>query len=204
MKTTIKAIVFDFGGVLLDWNPHNIFHPYFPDGSQAIDDFFAEVDFYAWNAELDRGRSFADGVAELSAKFPHRASLIEIFAKNWKDSILGDIEGTVEILYALKKKSYPLYGLSNWSAETFPMMLEEYSFFDKFDDIVFSGEVKQIKPEPAIYLLLLDKIEYSASECLFIDDSLPNIETARSLGFYGHHFSSPKALVAELVEYQLL
>jgi 2-haloacid dehalogenase len=204
MKTTIKAIVFDFGGVLLDWNPYNIFNPYFPEGSQAIDDFFTEVDFYAWNAELDRGHSVADGVTELSAKFPHRASLIEAFAKNWKKSITGSIKGTVEILQKLKNKPYPLYGLSNWSAETFPFMLEDFSFFDKFDEIVYSGEVKLIKPEPEIYHLLLSKIDYSASECLFIDDSLPNIETARSLGFYGHHFSSPEALEAELVEHELL
>jgi 2-haloacid dehalogenase len=204
MKNPIKAIVFDFGGVLLDWNPHNLYRRYFPEDPEALEEFLREIDFYAWNAEQDRGRSFAEGVAVHSAKFPHHASLIKTYAENWEDSIAGAIEGTVDILRRLKKKSYPLYGLSNWSPETFPLMLKEYSFFDKFDDIVFSGEIKLIKPEPEIYHFLLNRIEYSASECLFIDDSLPNIETARSLGFYGHHFESPEILEIALREYQIL
>ena len=204
MKTTIKAIVFDFGGVLLDWNPHNVFRPYFPDDPQGLEDFLQEIGFYAWNAELDRGHSFAEGVAELSAKFPHRANLIAAFAENWSNSIVGSIEGTVDILHKLKKKSYPLYGLSNWSDETFPLMLEEYAFFDEFDDIVFSGEIKLIKPEPEIYHYLLNRIDYSASECLFIDDSLPNIETAEKLGFQTIHFHSPEELEEKLKAFELL
>ncbi len=130
MKNSIKAIVFDFGGVLLDWSPHNIYKSYFPDDAQGLEEFLHEVDFYTWNAEQDRGRSFAEGVAILSEKFPHRAALIKIYADEWERSITGEIRGTVEILYRLKEKGYPLFGLSNWSAETFPLMLAEYSFFD--------------------------------------------------------------------------
>ena len=204
MKTSIKAVVFDFGGVLLDWNPYNLYKPYFPDDPQGIEDFLREIDFFVWNAEQDRGRSFAEGVAVHSAKFPHRASLIKAYADHWEDSITGEIEGTVDILHRLKKKSYPLYGLSNWSAETFPLMLAKYSFFDELDDIVFSGEINLIKPEPEIYHYLLNRIEYSASECLFIDDSLPNIETALELGFHAHHFKSPEGLEMVLREYQIL
>ena len=200
MKPSIKAIVFDFGGVLLDWNPHNLYRAYFPDQPQALEDFLNEVDFYAWNAEQDRGRSFADGVAELSAKFPHRAELIKAFAANWEESVIGEIAGTVAILYKLRAIGYPLYGLSNWSSETFPLVRNKYAFFDEFDEIVFSGEVNLIKPEPEIYHLLLSKIAYQASECLFIDDSQANIDTAKALGFQAVLFESPEGLERMLGE----
>ncbi len=204
MKPFIKAIIFDFGGVLLDWNPHNLYRSYFPDDPQALDDFLGEIGFYAWNAEQDRGRSFADGVAELSEKFPHHAHLIEAYAEHWIDSITGEITGTVEILYKLKAKGYPLFGLSNWSAETFPLVRNEYSFFDELDDIVYSGEVKLIKPEPEIYHLLLSKIKYSASECLFIDDSQVNVDAAKALGFEAVHFVSSKNLNSVLKRHGVL
>ena len=203
MKPTVKAIIFDFGGVLLDWDPRHLYNAYFPDQPQALEDFLNEVDFYAWNAEQDKGRSFAAGVDALSAKFPHRAELIEAFATNWEQSITGEISGTVEILYRLKAKGIPLYGLSNWSPETFPLVRNKYSFFDEFDEIVFSGEVNLIKPEPEIYHLLLSKIPYQASECLFIDDSQANIDTARALGFYGICFESPEGVARVLGEYGL-
>ena len=204
MTSTIKAIIFDFGGVLLDWNPHNLYQAYFPDQPQAIDEFLEEVDFYAWNAKQDQGRSFAEGVAELSAKFPHRAELIQAFADNWGDSIKGEIAGTVKILYELKAKGYPLYGLSNWSQETFPLVRDEYPFFDEIDKIIISGEVNLIKPEPEIYHLLLSKIAYRAEECVFIDDSLVNVETARGLGIRAIHFKSPEKLGMVLAEYAVL
>ena len=204
MKTTVKTIIFDFGGVLIDWDPRNLYRSYFPEEPQALEDFLNEVDFYTWNAAQDKGRSFADGVAELSAKFPHRAHLIEVYAKNWKESITGEIKGTVEILHTLKAKNYPLYGLSNWSAETFPLIEDEYPFFELFDEIVLSGEVKLNKPEPEIYLMLLSKIEYAAEECLFIDDSQANVDAAKSLGFQAIPFETPEILERDLKEYGLL
>lgn len=204
MKPLTKAIIFDFGGVLVDWDPRNLYNAYFPDQPQALEDFLSEVDFYVWNVQQDKGRSFLEGVAELSEKFPHRANLIAAYFEHWKKSIIGEIAGTVEILHRLKAKGYPLYGLSNWSAETFPLVRDEYPFFDEFDEIVLSGEVSLIKPEPEIYHLLLSKIKYSAPECLFIDDSQANVDAAKSLGFQALRFDAPEELERDLEKYQVL
>jgi len=202
--TSIKAIIFDFGGVLIDWSPHNLYQSYFPDHPQAIDEFLKEVDFYTWNAKQDQGRSFIEAVTELSEKFPHRRELIQAYADNWEDSITGEFKGTIEILYELKSKGYPLYGLSNWSAETFPLIKDDYPFFNKFDEIILSGEVGLIKPDPEIYHLLLSKISYTANECVFIDDSMANIDAAKDLGLQVLHFKSPEILRNNLEGFGLL
>jgi 2-haloacid dehalogenase len=203
MTAAIQAIIFDFGGVLLEWDPHALYRNFF-DQPQQIDHFLAEVDFATWNAEQDRGRPFSEGIAELSSQFPHRAQLIRAYYDHWEDSIVGSISGSVAILRRLKQAGFPLYGLSNWSAETFPRVSKEYLFFDLFDEIILSGDVKMIKPDPAIFNLLLARIRHPAQSCLLIDDSRPNIVTARSLGFNTIHFKSPSQLESELQHYHLL
>jgi len=204
MTSQIKAVVFDFGGVLIGWNPRNLYTRYFPDEPQAMEDFLAEISFMEWNAQQDKGRPFAEAVAQLSAQFPHHAHLISAYQENWKESITGSIDGTVELLRLLKKKGYSLYGLSNWGTETFAMIRHEFDFLNLFDEIVLSGEVKLIKPEPEIFELFLQKISKTADQCLFIDDSEPNIITARKLGFDTVHFESPEHLKNELEIRQLL
>ena len=204
MTSNIKAIVFDFGNVLLEWNPRYVYRRYFLNNEEAMEDFLREVDFMEWNAHQDKGRSFEEGVAELSRKFPHYSDLIRAYHDHWKDSIGDSFAGTVEILKQLKRNGYALYGLSNWSAETFPFAREKYDFFDVFDDIVISGEVGAIKPEPEIFEITLKKIGRPANECLFIDDSLTNIEQARKMGFITVHFESPEQLEKELHELKLL
>ncbi len=203
MKIKIKAIIFDFGGVLVDWSPHNLYKDYFS-STEEIDAFLEEIDFYTWNAEQDRGRPFAEGVAEISAKFPHHAEMIKAYADNWIDSITGETPDVVALFRRLKAKGYPVYGLSNWSAETFPLIADEFSFFDDLDEVVLSGEVNMVKPEPEIYELLLSRIPERADECLFIDDSLPNIVAAQKLGFQTFHFKSAEKLEEKLKEYGLL
>ena len=203
MTAAIQAIIFDFGGVLLEWDPHALYRSFF-DQPQQIDQFLAEVDFATWNAEQDRGRPFAEGIAELSTQFPQHAQLISAYYDRWEDSIVGSILGSVSILRRLKQAGYPLYGLSNWSAETFPRARKKYAFFDLFDDIVLSGDVKMIKPDPAIFKLLLTRIGYPAHNCLLIDDSQSNIVTAKSLGFNTIHFKSPPQLESELQQLHLL
>lgn len=204
MTQTIQAIIFDFGNVLLEWDPRLVYRRYFPNDEEAMERFFDEVSFMDWNAQQDKGRSFADGVAQLSQQFPHYAELIQAYHDNWTDSIGHHIQGTVEIMKRLKKAGYQLYGLSNWSAETFPLAREKYDFFNLLDDKVISGEVGMIKPEPEIFELLLQKIGRPAHECLFIDDALANIEQARRMGFATVHFHSAEQLEQELHNMQLL
>jgi len=204
MSTHIKAIIFDFGGVLLEWDPKHLYERYFPGQPQAMDQFLDEISFYQWNSQQDEGRPFSEAIAIHSKKFPHYAPLIQAYYDHWEESIIGAISGTVDILRVLKQRGYSLYGLSNWSAETFPRARYKYPFFDLFDEIILSGNVKLIKPDPAIFNLLLNKVRYSAPECLLIDDSIPNIESANKMGFATIHFISPPQLQVELQQLNLL
>ena len=203
MNTIIKAIIFDYGNVLLEWNPKLVYRRYF-DTDEDIDQFLQEVDFMSWNLAQDKGRSFKDGIANHSQKFPQHAHLFQAYHDHWIDSIGGAFWETVEIIKQLKQAGYRLYGLSNWSAETFPYAREKYEFFDLLDDMVISGTVGHVKPEPEIYQLMLDKIGKPAHECLFIDDSLPNIQQANTMGFNTIHFVSPEQLKQKLTEMGLL
>jgi 2-haloacid dehalogenase len=204
MTSHIKAIIFDFGNVLLEWNPRNVYQRFFPDDPEGMEHFLKEVNFADWNVEQDKGRPFAEGVAILSRQFPHHSHLIQAYHDHWVDSVGGSIAGTVRVLKQLKQAGYSLYGLSNWSAETFPYARRKYDFFDLLDDIVISGEVGYVKPEPEIYQIMLEKIGRPAHECLFIDDSLTNISRAQKMGIETIHFQSPEQLERDLRELKLL
>ncbi len=197
MNSTITAIIFDFGNVLVKWDAHALYKRFFPN-PEAVDSFLREIRFPEWNAHQDAGRSFKEGIAELSVRFPQYAELIQAYDTHWDKSITQVFDGTVEIVRSLKQAGWPLYMLSNFSAEKFPLMQQRYDFLQLFDDVIISGEHKLIKPDPAIYHLTLNRIKRQASECLFIDDSLPNIETARKLGFHTIHFQSPEQLEKDL------
>ena len=198
MPTTIQAILFDFGNVLLEWNPRYVYRRFFPGDEEAMENFFHEVNFMDWNALQDKGRSFTEGVADLSKRFPHYADLIQAYHDHWKESIGDPLEGTVEILKRLKNAGYLLYGLSNWSAETFPYARQKFDFFNLFDDIIISGEVLSIKPEPQFFEIALRRIGRPARECLFIDDSKANTEQAHRMGFSAIHFQSAGQLEKDL------
>jgi len=203
-NSKIKAIIFDYGNVLIEWDPRYVYQNFFPSDPEGMEKFLEEVDFMGWNALQDKGRSFKEGVADLSARFPQYADLIQAYDKNWKDSIGKHFTGTVEIMKELKQKGYPLYGLSNWSAETFPLMSDKFDFFQLLDDMVISGEVGYVKPEPEIYHIMLEKIGRPAEVCLFIDDSLPNILQANTMGFKTIQFTSPENLKDGLTQLGLL
>jgi len=197
-KPHIKAIIFDYGNVLIEWEPRYVYQKYFPNDPEGMENFLKEVDFMNWNALQDKGRSFKEGVADLSKQFPHYSHLIQAYHDHWKDSIGNYYTGTVEIMKKLKAKGYPLYGLSNWSAETFPLMSNKFDFFELLNDMVISGQVGYVKPEPEIYEIMLEKIGRPAQECLFIDDSLPNIQQANKMGFQTIHFETSEQLANEL------
>lgn len=192
------AIVFDLGGVLIEWKPQLIFSDHFPGDPSAVDAFLSEIRFPEWNVEQDKGRSFAEGVSILKQEFPRHAGILDMLSTNWEASLVGQIEGSVEILRSLKERGFRLYGLSNWSQETFTRTRVRYPFLELFDDILISGEVCMVKPDPGIFELCLNRIGRPARECLFIDDSRVNIATAENLGFEVVHFVSPEQLRREL------
>ncbi len=197
MDSAITTIIFDFGNVFVKWDAHAVYDRFFPD-PQAVDSFLQEIRFHEWNAHQDAGRPFNEGIALLSEQYPHYADLIQAYDTYWEDSITDVYHGTVEIVRRLKREGWPIYLLSNFSAEKFPLMQKRYDFLDLFDDMIISGEHKLIKPDPAIFQLTLERIGRKASECLFVDDSLPNIEVARKMGFHTIHFQSPEQLERDL------
>jgi len=204
MITPVQAIIFDFGGVLINWDPHQLYKKYFGNDTKAINDFLDDINFNDWNLCQDKGYPFALAVTNLSDQFPQYAHLIQAYDQEWEQSITGIVQETSGILKRLKSTGYRLYGLTNWSAEKFSIVRRKYNIFDLFEDIVVSGEVKLIKPDPAIFHLLLNKINLRPEECLMIDDSLKNIEVARKMGFLTHHFTSPASLELNLQQRGIL
>ncbi|MEZ0395943.1 MAG: HAD family phosphatase [Anaerolineales bacterium] len=200
----LPAFVFDLGGVLLDWNPRRLFREFFDGDPAALETFLAEIDFPAWNAELDRGRPIAEAVADLSRRFPHYAAPLQAYHLRWEETVLGPIQPVVGLLARLKQAGRPLFALSNWSAETFALVRARYDFLGWFDRLVISGEIGLIKPEEAVFRTFLDLIGRRPGECLFIDDSQANIAAAARLGFQTIHFLSPEQLNAELAARALL
>lgn len=192
------AIIFDFGGVLIDWNARHLYRKLFPGDETGMEKFLDEIGFSAWNLELDRGLPFAQGVRDLSERFPHYADLIKAYDERWEESMSGPIQPVVDLLPKLKANGYALYGLTNWSQEKFELVRHRYAFFNFFETIVVSGNIHLVKPDPRIYAVMLEKIGRNPDECIFIDDSLSNILAAQAIGFQTIHFQSPGQLMAEL------
>jgi len=198
------AIVFDFGGVLMDWNPRYLYRKLFPGDEAGMERFLAEVGFSEWNQLQDAGRPFSVAVAELCARHPQYCELIRAYDQRYPESLSGAIPESVEILRRLKAHGYPLYGLSNWPAEKFELVRPDYEFFSWFDSIVISGAVGVAKPDRRIFELLLAQAGRTAGECLLIDDSALNIAAAQNLGFQTIHFHSSAQLAEELSRRGLL
>jgi len=193
-----QAIIFDFGGVIVHWDPRRVYRRLL-ESDEAIEEFFREVGFQRWNADQDRGgRTWAEAVEQLSSRFPHRRELISAYHEFWEDSIAGPIDDTVRLVERLRAAGYRLIGLTNWSAEKFRLTRSRYDLFNLFDDIIVSGEVGAMKPDREIFDFTLKKIGLRADQCLFIDDHKPNIDAAAALGFQVIHFRSPQQLEEEL------
>ncbi len=191
-------LVFDFGGVLLDWNPRYLYRQFFPGNPEAMEEFLEEIGFTTWNLEQDKGRPFALAVEELSRQFPHYAALIKAYDERWEESLGGPIQPVVDILFSLKQAGCEMHGLSNWSQEKFEIARPQYAFFDWFKSIMVSGAVRLVKPDPRIFQIFLERIGHPAAACLFIDDSIANVTAASQLGFQTIHFQSADQLQSEL------
>ncbi|RMZ59844.1 HAD family phosphatase [Chryseobacterium nematophagum] len=195
----IKNIVFDFGGVLMDWNPRYFFKDYFND-DEKMEYFLEHIAQSEWNEEQDRGRLLAEGTEIQVRKFPEWEKEIRAYYDNWTTMLKSDIPQNVKVLQKLGKTNYELFGLTNWSEETFPYALENYDFFQLFKGkIVVSGTEKLIKPDPKIWYVLLERYHIQANESVFIDDNPKNIEMALSLGFNTVHIQENTNLEVELI-----
>ena len=193
-----KAIIFDLGGVLIDWNPEYVFNTVFDDEEKKRF-FFENICTSEWNEEQDGGRTIEEANALLIAQYPEWKEQIEAYYGRWVEMLGGPIQPTVELFRRLKENtSLKFYALTNWSAELFPIALEQYDFLHWFDGRVVSGEEKMRKPFPQFYQLLLDRFYLDAGEVLFIDDNLRNVEAARAMGIRTIHFTGAAELEKEL------
>ena len=197
--TQIKNIVFDFGGVLVDWNPRYLYDKYFGDAKQS-QWFLDNICLYSWNLQMDGGKPFAEGVKELQAEHPEWAEAIAIYHTRWVEMMGGEVAGTADVLRSAKAAGYKIYGLTNWSAETFPMIRDTYPVFREFDGIVVSGEEHLLKPDAAIYRCLLERYALRAEESLFIDDNQDNVAAARAIGMEAVRFENAEQLEKVLRE----
>jgi len=194
----INTIIFDLGGVLIDWNPRYLYRKIFKT-EEEVEWFLKNICTSDWNEQQDAGRSFADATAELVEKFPEHEHAIRAWYDRWTETIGGSILGTVEILKAIRdSKRYKLVALTNWSAESFPWAFDNFDFLKWFDGIAVSGVEKTRKPFPEFYKILLNRYSIKPAEAIFIDDSHRNILGGEALGIKGIHFQSPEQLKEEL------
>jgi 2-haloacid dehalogenase len=191
------AVVFDLGGVLIDWNPRHLYRSLFDDEAE-MERFLAEVTTQAWNHEQDRGRPFAEAIAELTRDHPEQAELIEAYWDRWPEMLGEPFPETVKVLAALRASGVRLLALTNWSAETFPVAVPRYPFLDWFEAVIVSGEVELVKPDPAIFRLLVDRHGLEPSQTVLIDDTIANVQAAAALGFRAIRFTDAAALKRDL------
>lgn len=200
----IETIVFDLGGVLVDWSPDYVYKTLIPNPEKR-QWFFDNICTSDWNEEQDAGRLIKTATEELVAKHPEYQVEIEAFYGRWKEMLKGQIDGTVQILKELvEAKTHRIYALTNWSAETFPVALERFEFLQWFEGIVVSGTEKTRKPFADFYQILFDRYKIDPATAIFIDDNAKNIVGSEAVGMRAIHFKSPEQLRTELEELALL
>lgn len=185
----IKNIIFDFGGVLLDWNPRYLYKSYF-NNDEEMEHFLADICNGEWNIKQDAGRPFSEAVKELQAKFPEYAEAIQMYDDDWEKMLKCELPESIDLLKELKSLGYGIYGLTNWSAEKIGYAFANYSFFSLFDGIVVSGVEKVVKPDRKIYEILLERYSLKPGECVFIDDNQDNVDMAKVLGINAIRFDN--------------
>lgn len=196
-------VLFDIGNVLIDWNPYALFEELIPDARERKH-FHEVVCPRDWWIQHDAGATFEEIAAPVCERFPDKRELIWAWHNRYLELMPGAIEGSVRILRELKERHIRVHALTNWAADKFQIARAEYEFLSLFDDVVVSGEVGVIKPDPSIFRIALNRAGHTPEAILFVDDHEPNIDAARALGFLTHHFSEPANLREDLVRYGLL
>lgn len=200
---TIETVVFDLGGVLIDWNPDYVYRTIFDD-EDKMRWFYANVCTPDWNEEQDAGRSLKEATEMLVTKFPEHEANIRAYYTRWEEMLGGPIHGTVEVLRQLKSGTQcRLYALTNWSHETFPVALARYDFLHWFDGRLVSGEERTRKPFPDIYQKLVQRFDINPTTAIYIDDNARNLAPAADMGFSTIHFKSPEQLSGELGKFDI-
>ncbi len=203
VASKINAIVFDLGGVLIDWDPRYLYRTMF-ESEEEMDDFLATVTTMEWHGEQDRGRTMEEATSLLLAEHPHYREEIEAFYGRWDEMFGGAIDESVRVLGEVKEQDLPLYALTNWPAETFPPARERWDFLGWFDDIVVSGEERSAKPEREIYDVLVRRTGLNPTTTVFVDDRRANVVAAENLGFIPVEFSDAENLRGDLVQLGVL
>ncbi len=203
MTTHPSVVVFDLGGVLIDWNPRHLYRKLFHDEAE-MEDFLANICTAQWNLQQDGGRSFAEACAGLKLEHPTRAGMIDAWFERFDEMMSGPIAGTVDILAELRGREVPIYALSNWSAETFPFAWRRFEFLQWFRAIFLSAEVRLVKPDPRIFKHFCERFALRPEQIVYIDDLQHNVEAADTIGMHAIRFSDPAKLREELVQLGLL
>src|SRR5438067_5356581 len=198
------VVIFDLGGVLIDWDPRHLYRKLFAGDEAAMEIFLATVCTHEWNRGQDAGRSFAEGARLLKTEHPDKTELIDAYGDRFDEMIAGPIGGSIDILAELGDRDTSLYGLTNWSAETYPAALARFAFLRWFRGILVSGEVELIKPDPRIFALLIERFAVEPQRAVYIDDVEANVAAVRPFGIHGIHFTTPARLREELVGLGLL
>lgn len=196
----VRNVVFDVGNILLRWDPRNLYHKMFADPAE-MERFLAEVCTMDWNMQGDLGRSWSAMTEELVALHPAYEPQIRAYRARWHEMVLGPIDENVRLLETFKRKGVPLYAITNFAADCFAESQLRFPFLTQFDGIICSGREGLLKPDQAIFDLLLHRYGLRAGECVFIDDSAKNIEAARRIGFKTIHYGlglDPRLAFAQL------
>lgn len=198
--TASRNVIFDLGTVLIEWDAPLAFADVFTT-RDAAEGWMRQIDFAGWNRLQDGGRTFAEGLAAARAQHGALADPLDGYLAAFPLTIEKPVPGSWEIVEALVARDVPLFAITNWAAETWPAALERYPRLGQvFRDIVVSGQVAQLKPQPGIYRLLMDRNALRPEDCIFVDDSPANVEGARALGIDAIHFTSAEMLGDELAK----
>ena len=194
----IDTVIFDLGGVLIDWNPRHLYRKLFGDDVDAMERFLREVCNTEWNEQQDAGRSWEDAVQEAIARHPSEATMIRAYHERWHEMIAGALDQTVAVLDELRAKGIRILALTNWSHETFPVAVERFPFLQWFEGVLVSGTEGLKKPDPAIFALMIARYQIDPQRAVFIDDLQRNIDAAQAAGLHGIHFSGAQQLRTDL------